>query len=119
MTFWENITGSDLTKEWKGFEARATALPAEYQAAWERIRADLLPSADFSGRNLMPILDGVLGLLEESAGEGLGIAEVLGEDIDGFAAALVDGGDQARSYRDKWREQLNRDVAKKLGRQGG
>ncbi|MEZ0115640.1 DNA-binding ferritin-like protein (Dps family) [Catenulispora sp. EB89] len=119
MKFWENVTGSDLSKEWKGFEARAKALPADYQAAYERVVAALLPRGDFSGRSLMPILDGVLGLLEESAAEGLGIAEVLGDDVEGFAKALVGGEEQARTYRDKWREQLNRDVAKKLSRLGG
>ncbi|MFF4732262.1 DUF1048 domain-containing protein [Streptomyces mirabilis] len=118
MKFWENVTGSDLTREWKGFEARAKKLPTDYQAAWEQIKADLMPQADFSGRNLMPILDGVLGLLEESAAEGLSIQEVLGDDIGGFSSALT-GGEGARTYRDKWREQLNRDVAKKLGRLGG
>jgi DNA-binding ferritin-like protein (Dps family) len=33
MNFWETITGSDLTREWKAFEARAEALPADYRAA--------------------------------------------------------------------------------------
>ncbi|WP_194910406.1 DUF1048 domain-containing protein [Catenulispora rubra] len=118
MKFWENVTGGDLSREWKGFEARAKALPADYRAGYERIVEVLLPRGDFSGRSLMPVLDGVLGLLEESAAEGLGIAEVLGDDVEGFAVALV-GGERARSYRDKWREQLNQDVAKKLSRLGG
>jgi len=118
MRFWENVTGSDLTKGWKAFEARAEQLPAGYQQAWEQIKTAMWPRADFTGRNLMPILDGVLGLLEESAAEGLSIAEVLGDDIGGFCAALT-GGEGARTYRDKWREQLNRDVAKKLSRLGG
>lgn len=33
MNFWETITGSDLTREWKAFEARAEALPDDYRAA--------------------------------------------------------------------------------------
>jgi DNA-binding ferritin-like protein (Dps family) len=43
MSFWEIITGSDLTREWKAFEARAQALPADYQAAWEQTKSNLLP----------------------------------------------------------------------------
>ena len=39
MNFWETITGSDLTREWKAFEARAEALPADYRAARRRDRA--------------------------------------------------------------------------------
>ena len=59
MNFWETITGSDLTREWKAFEARAEALPADYQAAWEQIKGNLFPYAGFTGRNLMPIVDGL------------------------------------------------------------
>ncbi|SEG89278.1 DNA-binding ferritin-like protein (Dps family) [Nonomuraea solani] len=118
MSFWETITGSDLTREWKAFEARAQELPADYRAAWEEINAHLSLYADFTGRNLMPILDNALGLLEETAADGLSIHEVLGDDIEGFCAALA-GGERSRGYRDRWREQLNRNVARKLGRLGG
>ena len=93
-------------------------MPADYRAAWEQIKTQLSPYGDFTGRNLMPILDSVLGLLEETAAEGQSIHEVLGEDIKGFCAALA-GGEGARTYRDRWREQLNRNVARKLGRLGG
>jgi DNA-binding ferritin-like protein (Dps family) len=118
MTFWETITGSDLTREWKAFEARAEALPADYRAAWEQIKVDLFPYAGFTGRNLMPILDGALGLLEETASDGQSITEVVGDDIKGFCTALA-GGAGAQSFRDRWREQLNRNVARKLSRLGG
>jgi DNA-binding ferritin-like protein (Dps family) len=63
----------------------------------------------------MPILDGVLGLLEETAVNGQSIHEVLGDDIRGFCTALA-GGQEARTYRDRWRKQLNRNVTKKLAR---
>jgi DNA-binding ferritin-like protein (Dps family) len=118
MNFWETVTGSDLTREWKAFEARAAALPADYRAAWGEIKVHLSPYSDFTGRNLMPILDGALGLLEETASDGQSVHEVLGDDIQGFCTALA-GGEGARSYRDRWREQLNRNVARKLGRLGG
>jgi DNA-binding ferritin-like protein (Dps family) len=118
MSFWETITGSDLTREWKEFEARAEALPADYRAAWQQIKGNLLPHGNFTGRNLMPIIDAALGLLEETAADGLGIEEVLGDDIPGFCAALA-GGAGTRTYRDRWREQLNRNVARKLSRLGG
>jgi len=117
MKFWETITGSDITREWKAFEVRAEALPPDFRAAWEQIKAQLMPYSDLTGRNLTPILDGALGLLEESASDGQSIREVLGDDVAGFCSALA-GGEGARSYRDKWREQLNRNVARKLGRLG-
>lgn len=115
MNLWEKITGSDMKKELKAFESRAKKLPADYLAAWEEIKANLWPRSDFSGRNLMPILDGVLGLLEESAADGQTVREALGEDIQGFCSALA-GEEGAKSYRDKWREELNKNVARKLGK---
>ncbi len=118
MSFWETMTGSDLTREWQAFEARAGALPAGHRAAWDEIKVHLSPYSGFTGRNLMPILDGALGLLEETAADGQSIHEVLGDDIKGFCAALA-GGEGARSYRDRWRDRLNRNVARKLGQQGG
>ena len=118
MNVWEAMTGSDLTREWKAFETRAEALPVDYRAAWEQIKVHLFPYADFTGRNLMPIFDGALALLEETAADGQSIDQVLGDDIKGFCAALA-GSEGARSYRDRWRAQLNRNVARKLGRLGG
>lgn len=115
MNFWEKITGSDMTKELKAFESRVQKLPADYQAAWGEINAHLWPYGDFTGRNLMPILDGVLGLLEETAADGQRVQEVLGDDIKGFCSALA-GEEGAKSFRDKWREQLNKSIAKKLGK---
>lgn len=115
MNFLEKITGSDMTKEWKTFDARAKKLPADYQTAWEEINGNLWLHSDFTGRNLMPILDGVLGLLEESAAEGQSAREVLGDDIEGFCSALA-GEAGAKSFRDKWRDQLNNTIAKKLGK---
>jgi DNA-binding ferritin-like protein (Dps family) len=117
MTLWETMTGSDLTRDWKALEARAAALPPDYQAAWAQVRAHLMPYSGFSGRNLMPLLDGVLGLLEETAADGQDVQQVLGDDIGGFCAAVA-GGEGARTYRDRWRDQLNRSVARKLRQRG-
>ncbi|MFC6081191.1 DUF1048 domain-containing protein [Sphaerisporangium aureirubrum] len=118
MNLWETMTGSDLTREWKAFEVRAAVLPAGHRAAWEEIKGHLFAYGDFTGRNLMPILDSALGLLEETAADGQSVQDVLGDDIGGFCAALA-GGEGARTFRDRWRDQLNRNVARKLGRLGG
>ena len=53
MNFWEKITGNDMKKEMKTFESRVQKLPADYQAAWKEINANLWPHTDFTGRNLM------------------------------------------------------------------
>ncbi len=114
MNFLEKITGSDMTKEMKGFEARAKVLPAEHQTAWKEIGSNLWIHGDFTGRNLMPILDSALELLEVTSADGQSVEEVLGDDIKGFCAALV-GDEGAKTFRDKWRDQLNKNVARKLG----
>ena len=115
MNFWDRITGSDMKKEFKSLESRAKRLPADHQTAWEQIKANLWPHSDLAGRNLMPILGGVIDLLEETAGDGQSAREVFGDDIQGFCSALV-GEDGARSFRDAWRKQLNDGIAKRLGR---
>jgi DNA-binding ferritin-like protein (Dps family) len=115
MNFWDKITGGDMTKELKSWQSRAKKLPADYQAAWEKINSNLWTYSDFTGRNIMPILDGVLGLLEETAADGQSVQEVLGDDIKGFCLALL-GEEGAKSFRDQWRRQLNNNVAKKLGK---
>jgi DNA-binding ferritin-like protein (Dps family) len=56
-------------------------------------------------------------LLEEAASDGQRIDEVLGADVKGFSAAIAGEGG-AKTYRDRWREQLNNNVAKKLSRLG-
>ena len=115
MNFWEKITGNDMTKEFKTFESRAKKLPMDYQDAWEEIKCNLWQHSDFTGRNLMPILDSALEMLEETAGYGKNITEVLGNDIKAFCSSLV-GEEGANSVRDKWRKQLNNNIAKKLGK---
>jgi DNA-binding ferritin-like protein (Dps family) len=115
MKFWDMVTGNDMTREMKAFDSRAKKLPADYQAAWEKINTNLWQHSDITGRNLMPILDGVLSLLEESAADGQSVLEVLGNDIKVFCSALTDK-EGAKSFRDKWREQLNNNIAKKLGK---
>jgi len=116
MNFLETITGSDMSKEMKSFESRAKKLPEDYWAAWVKIKEGLWPHSDLTGRKLMPIFDGVLSLLEEAAADGQSAQEVFGDDIKGFCLALA-GEEGAKSYRDKWREQLNNSVAKKLKKQ--
>ncbi|GIF38889.1 DUF1048 domain-containing protein [Actinoplanes xinjiangensis] len=118
MSFWETVTGSDLTREWQALETRAQQLPDDHREAWGQIRTHLFPYAGFSGRNLLPLFDTALVLLEEAAADGQSAHDVLGDDIPGFCTALA-GGEGARTYRDRWREQLNSTVARKLGRLGG
>lgn len=111
MKFWEKITGSEMTKEWKNYELRVKKLPADYQEAWERISEYLWQNSDFTGRNIMPILEGVLGLFEETSLEGLALQEVLGKDIRSFSHDLI-GEENISNFREKWRRKLNKNIYK-------
>ncbi|MGH1725149.1 DUF1048 domain-containing protein [Enterococcus durans] len=125
MKFYDKITGNDIRRAYQEFDVRSDKLPLDYQIAWKEIQSSLWDYSNFSGRNLVPILDGILGLLEESAMDGiLGLLEESAMDgisidqiIDGDAkkfSAAVAGVEGAENYRDKWRKQLNESVAKKL-----
>lgn len=118
MNFWERITGSDLTRDWAALDARAAELPDDYRRAWDQIRGHLMQHGDFSARNLTPIMDGVLGLLETSVADGQSAEDALGVDLEGFSAALVGADSAAKDYRQRWREQLNANVARKLSKLG-
>ena len=72
-------------------DAQPAAHGQRNQAAWGQIVVHLFPYGGFTGRNLMPILDGALGLLEETAADGQSIHQVLGNDVKGFCAALAGG----------------------------
>ncbi len=113
MTFLEKITGSDITKEYKKFEEEIKKLPEEYQKVWEEIKVKLMIYSDFSGRNLLPLLSAVLQFLQEMNEENKTIEEIFGNNIDGFCAELTKG---MISYdiRDKWRNDLNKRIYKKL-----
>ena len=115
MNFWERITGSDMTRQWRGFETRVARLPSDYGKAWKGIKQRLMiySEGDMSGRRLTSILDGVVGLFEDCAADGESIEEAVGGDLNVFCAEVA-GAEGARNYRDKWRDQLNRNVARKL-----
>lgn len=113
MKFWDKITGNDINTAFKQLESRARVLPADYLETWEKIKEQVWQHSDFTGRNLMPVLENAIDLFEASAQEGLTAKEVLGEDVQGFCKELF-GEENANTFRDKWRKQLNRNVAKRL-----
>ena len=115
MNFWDRITGNDLKRQWKACEARIKKLPTSFQAAWAQINAELWQRSDFTGRNIMPLLEGVLELFEEAAANDRRVEDMLGGDVKGFCASLA-GEQGARTYRDRWRDRLNKTILRKLGR---
>ena len=115
MSFWDRITGNDIKRAYRHLEKRARKLPMDYRIAWEKIKHYLWPHSDITGRNLVPIFDGVLSLFEETVADSLSADEVLGDDVETFCIGLTSE-ESAKSYRDRWRKQLNNNIARKLGK---
>lgn len=114
MNFFERITGSDMTKEFKRFEDRVKKLPLDYQEVWGEIEENIWEHSNFTGRNLIPIIENALVILEETSINGKSVKEVLGSDIKEFCLELV--GEESNSFHDKCRRKLNKNITKKLGK---
>lgn len=113
MNFIDLITGNDIERNLNAIEDEIKELPLEYQGLYAQIEERLSLHMNFTGRNLVPILEGVKDFLIESHSEDLIVEEII-NDLDQFVADLaVD--EPSIDVRDKWRKQLNRNVAKYLG----
>ncbi|MFP1647498.1 DUF1048 domain-containing protein [Enterococcus mundtii] len=113
MNFMDRITGNDMKRAMQRMQEQVDQLPKEYQEAWLQIHTHIWSYADITGRNLIPVLENIVELLEVTAADQSSVQEVFGEDYKGFVHALV-GGEDSKLYRDKWRRQLNENVEKKL-----
>jgi len=101
-------------KEWKAMEARAKALPEEYDFVYHRIQHYMWNYAAGSGMDMVRIFEGLLGLFEEGVANGKHVLEITGEDVAAFCDELLRN---AKTYTENWREALNRDILKKLGKE--
>jgi DNA-binding ferritin-like protein (Dps family) len=108
-SFLKKIIGDK--KEWWGMEARAKALPRDYRIVYDEIKKYLWKFSAGDGMDTMAILRGLLDLFETGAADGKRALEVTGEDVASFADELLRN---ARTYTEKWRAELNRDVQKRL-----
>lgn len=104
--FLKKIVGDK--KEWRQMEARAKALPKDYQVVYEEIKHYIWKR---SGQGSIDIFKGLLDLFEEGVANGRNALEITGNDVATFCDELSPG---AKTYTDRWREDLNHDVAKKL-----
>ncbi len=95
-------------KEWKAMEARAKALPRDYQVVYEEIKLYIWKS---SGLGSLEVFKGILDLFEEGAANNKGVLEITGDDVAAFCDELLKG---EKTYTEKWREELNNVIAKKL-----
>ncbi|MFD1484878.1 DUF1048 domain-containing protein [Lacticaseibacillus baoqingensis] len=111
MNWLERVTGRDMDRQMQTLANSVAALPADYQAAWQTIEKTLWAHADFTGRNLMPIMVGIVDLLQETASENLRVTAAIGPDPAAFAASVATTAG-AQDLKGRFRQQLNREVAR-------
>lgn len=101
-------------KAWKAMEARVKALPEDYQVVHKEIMGYIWGSAWLSDEPAaLDIFKGLLELFEEGVARGKRVLEITGNDVAAFCDDLLKG---EKTYMEKSRENLNRNIAKKLGK---
>ena len=112
MDFLKKILGDK--KEWKRMEARADALPGDYRIVYGEIKKYLWRFTAGDGMDIVAILKDLLDLFETGAADGKHALDVTGQDVAGFCDELLRG---AKTYTEKWHDELNRNVMDKLQEQ--
>lgn len=97
-------------KEWKAMEARAKELPRDYHVVYDEIKQYIWKS---SGLSSIDLFKGLLDLFEEGVASGKGVLVITGNDVAAFCDGLLHG---EKTFTEKWREMLNRDIAKKVNK---
>ncbi len=100
-------------REYKEQMARVEALPEDYQYVFKKIQSHMWMFASGSGYDMMKIHYDLIELFESGAAQGKGVLEVTGNDVAMFCDDLLRS---AQTYTENWREKLNRDIMKKLGK---
>jgi DNA-binding ferritin-like protein (Dps family) len=100
-------------REYKQHMKRVENLPEDYRYVFKKIQSHMWMFAAGSGYDMMKIHYELLELFEEGAANGKGVLEITGEDVAGFCEELLRS---AKTYAADWRQALNRDIAKKLGK---
>lgn len=100
-------------REYKRHMARVDALPKDYQYVFKKIQTHMWMFAAGSGYDMLKIHYDLIELFEAGAAEGKQVLEITGEDVASFCEELLRS---ASTYTQNWREALNRDIQKKVGK---
>ncbi|MGE5495553.1 MAG: DUF1048 domain-containing protein [Burkholderiales bacterium] len=101
-------------REYKQQMARVKALPEDYQYVFKKIQEHMWMFAAGPGYDMVKIHYDLIELFEDGAAAGKHVLQVTGEDVAAFCDELLRS---ARTYTGDWREALNRDIMKKLGKE--
>ena len=101
-------------REYKQQMARVEALPEDYQYVFKKIQSHMWMFTAGAGYDMLKIHYDLVELFESGAADGKHVLEITGEDVASFCDELLRS---ARTYTEDWREALNRDIRKKLGKE--
>lgn len=99
-------------REYRALIARVNALPEDYRFVYKKIQDYQWKFAAGGGLDMVELQADLLELFEEGAAAGKHVLDITGEDVAAFSDELLAN---AATYIARWREDLNEDVAKKLG----
>ena len=100
-------------RKYKQTMARANALPEDYRFVFDKIQHYMWNHAAGSGMDMLAIHRDLIDLFEQGAADGKNVLEITGSDVAGFCDELLKN---ATTYTGNWRENLNNDIMKKLGK---
>jgi len=100
-------------REYKEQMARVEALPKDYQYVFKKIQRHMWMFAAGSGYDMMKIHYDLIELFETGVADGKHVLDITGDDVAAFCDELMRN---ASTYTENWREALNHDIQKKLGK---
>lgn len=100
-------------KEYREMMTRVKVLPEDYRFVYEKIQSYMWKLAGGDGLDILKVQYDLIDLFEEGAAEGKNVLEITGDDVAGFSDELLLN---AKTYTKSWRQQLNKEIADKLGK---
>ncbi len=100
-------------RRFRAMEARAKAMPDEYDFVYHKIQHYLWSRAGGDGMDTIPVLADLLDLFETGVAEGKKVLEVTGEDVAAFCDELLRN---TKTWTENWHNALNRDIARRFGK---
>lgn len=99
-------------KEYRQMMARVNALPEDYQFVYKKIQEYMWNFAAGNGLDILNIHYELIDLFEAGAADGKHVLDITGKDVAAFCDELLRN---AKTYIEKRRLALNRDIMKKFG----
>lgn len=111
-TYLNPFTIMEGKREWKKQMARVKELGNDYEYVYKKIMNYLFSYGVADEKIFFDLIE----LFESGAAEGKQVLEITGDDVAGFCDELIK---DVKNYTDKWRKDMNSDIAKKIGKEHG